>query len=232
MAVSPKDLIPCQSNQLEIGKTYSRLTIKAIGRTASRSYYAVCDCECGTKDIAVRIDGIRKGSTKSCGCFTKDRLKTHGLSGNPVFRRWIAMMARCYNPNHPSYPNYGGRGIKVCQRWHDPKNFVSDMNDGFNPSLQLDRIDSNGNYSKSNCRWISQRKNLDNKRKTHRVSYNGHSLTVNEWSKKTGISAKLIRKRIFERQWEVERALTTTPLSKHECAKIASAHSHKTSLNR
>jgi len=88
----------------------------------------------------------------------------HGLRFHPLYSRHRQMLARCYNIKHKSYKNYGGRGITVCDRWHDVVNFIADMESAFKPELRLDRIDNNGNYEPSNCRWTTCSQNSKNRR--------------------------------------------------------------------
>lgn len=119
------------------------------------------------------------------------------------------MKQRCYNPNNAKYPIYGGRGIKVCEEWKD--NFLSFYEwavlNGYRNDLSIDRIDSNGNYEPSNCRWATQKEQQNNRRTNHLLMYNGETKTVEGWAETTGIAPATIRKRI-EYGWSVEDALT------------------------
>jgi hypothetical protein len=153
------------------GQKFGRLTvIIAVGSRNGRRLWQ-CRCECGRK-LIVTGSNLRTGNSNSCGCFHRDRAtergrasKTHGHWTNgqasPTYRSWLAMHARCKHPNMNGFEFYGGRGIKVCIRWKRFENFLADM--GERPDGQsLDRIDSDGNYEPSNCRWataIEQRHN-------------------------------------------------------------------------
>lgn len=219
-------LVPFDTKRLKIGQLFGRLKVKSVGKVSvTKRYYAVCDCRCGAKGLLVQIAHLEFGSTKSCGCETKDRMITHGLSGNPVFKRWQAMMQRCYDQKFAGYPNYGGRGIRVCKRWHNPRRFVSDMSKGFKPELELDRRNNDGDYRPSNCRWIPKSNNVANRRITRLVTYRGETHPLADWAKRTGIHEKLLRKRLFERGWSAERAFATSTLTTVEAAKIANAAS-------
>lgn len=128
----------------------------------------LCVCDCGSS-ISVRGDSLRSGVTNSCGCYHSDKVKTHGKTGTPVYKCWQHMVQRCYNENRKAYKDYGGRGIKVCDRWLEPApngflNFLEDM--GESRGLTLDRIDVDGDYCKDNCRWADWVVQANNRRHT------------------------------------------------------------------
>ena len=129
---------------------------------------------------------MRKGSTVSCGCKRKIHSITHGKHGSPEYQSWRAMRERCLNPNSIGYKNYGGRGIKVCERWiNNFQNFLDDM--GKRPNgLTLDRIDNNGDYTPENCRWTDRKTQVRNRRPQIVISYNGETLSIRQWSERTG----------------------------------------------
>ena len=135
-----------------LGKKYGLLTpIKYIGR---RRGYWLCECECGNLK-EVRREKLENQTTKSCGCLMKKR--NHNLTGSKIYGRYNSMVSRCNNPNNKKYPLYGGRGIKVCERWLETyggfQNFLEDM--GYPPDgFLLDRMDCDGDYTPENCRWV------------------------------------------------------------------------------
>jgi hypothetical protein len=128
-------------------------------------------------------------------------------SRTPTYVSWASIAPRCGNPNHPAYPRYGGRGITVCERWASFENFLADM--GERPAgLSLDRIDNNGNYEPGNCRWATPKEQSSNREGTRLIAWQGETLCVKEWSRRTGVSnatilCRLARglppERVFER---------------------------------
>lgn len=193
-----------------IGKNFGRLiVISESGRDGHGASLWECRCECGgTKRI--RGAHLAKGCVKSCGCLLIERAieyqTTHGQSKTPLYRRWRSMRGRCENPNDSEYRNYGGRGITVCSRWMLFEAFSEDMSPSFLPSLEIDRIDTNGNYEPDNCQWVTRRENQRNKRNNHVIEFQGHKLTLVEWEELTGIKANTILTRI-RRGWPLDRVL-------------------------
>jgi len=135
-----------------IGKRFGRLqVIEDGGRSNSGRFLWKCLCDCGTIKT-IRGDSLRDGSIKSCGCFQKDQVTTHGMTKTREFRSWTAMLNRCKNPNNDAYSHYGGRGITVCERWDKFENFFDDM--GKRPKeLTIERINNDLGYCKENCKW-------------------------------------------------------------------------------
>lgn len=134
----------------------------------------------------------------------------HGLTANKqkpkLYQRWSTMKKRCQNPNDENYHRYGGRGIKVCERWESFENFVADM--GQPPAgMSLDRIDNDGDYCKENCRWVSLIDQANNTRTNRFVSAFGKRLTVSQWARELGSSPFVIFERL-KRGWPIERAVS------------------------
>ncbi|WP_078577325.1 hypothetical protein [Salipaludibacillus agaradhaerens] len=143
-----------------IGKTVNSLTfIKEIERSKYNRRQFMVQCECG-KEFSCEGIMVFNGSTRSCGCFRTKRLgnenSTHRLTGTPEHQIWASMLQRCINSKSKSFNDYGGRGIKVCDRWLDFTNFLEDMGKRPTPNHSIDRIDVNGNYEPLNCTWSTR----------------------------------------------------------------------------
>jgi hypothetical protein len=150
-----------------------------------------------------------------CGCETtricSEAHRQHGMSRKRIYRKWCSMLARCKNPNRKDYKQYGGSGIRVCQRWHDFTKFYEDMGDPPSQRHSLDRIDGNGPYSPENCRWATFETQNRNRRTTPLISWRGEGKPLVEWCEITGLKKTTLHRRLNVYGWDVERAMTEAP---------------------
>lgn len=193
------------------GQRFGKLVVVRESDSRNGRAYWVCKCDCGNEKT-VATSKLRNGNTRSCRCLSRelagDRVRTHGLSKTPEHDVWKGIRQRCNNPSDGKYRYYGGRGIKLCSRWNDFRLFIEDM--GRRPSAdhQIDRINVDGHYEPSNCRWADRSTQANNKRNNYRITYNGQTMTLHEWANLTGIPAATIRARVDVYKWPVEKALT------------------------
>lgn len=226
-----RTILPIPSKRVKdlTGQRFGRLLVLGYaGSTSAKQSRWLCRCDCGQETTVTR-QLLTDGKTSSCGCFQRENSslihKKHGMKNTPEYRSWKAMRVRCNNPNIAQYKDYGGRGIKVCQRWNEFLDFLADMGRKPTPKHSLDRIDVNANYScghcnqcvqngwSANCRWATRLQQNNNARSNRNFTYQGETLNVAQWARRSGISESLLYRRLVIRGWSAERALTT-PVNK------------------
>ncbi len=166
-----------------------------------------CRCLCGT-ERDVKIANLKSGISKGCGCVRKrkllDRNHKHGMKQTKEYRAWCSMKTRCNNPNFKFYSHYGGRGIRVCDKWMGSfPSFYEDVGDSPSPKHQVDRIDNNGDYEPGNVHWVLAAENCRNKRDNRKI--NGECIST--ISRRLGKTHSLVANRLA-RGWSEERAIT------------------------
>lgn len=191
----------CNEHIVKIGDKFGRWEV--IGekqRSLKSSHYEwLCKCSCEKQTIAyVDEQNLKRGLSKSCGCLTAESLSKrrfkHGENKSRLFIIWCSMRDRCYNVNNKRYDCYGGRGITICDEWNEYIPFRDwAINNGYDDTLTIDRIDVNGNYEPSNCRWATIIEQANNKRSNVLIEYNGETHTAAEWGKMLNISGREIR---------------------------------------
>lgn len=158
---------------------------------AGNSYWK-CKCKCGNIKN-VKGATLKNGTSKGCGC----RFYKHGKEGTKIYRLWSHMKERCYYEKYKNYADYGRRGIKVCDEWLEAKTFIDwALENGYKEGLTLDRIDVNGNYEPSNCRFVTNKEQQRNKRNSRFVEIEGEIKTVSEWAEIANLDRSTILYRI------------------------------------
>lgn len=203
------------------GKIFGRLTVikKDESKKDKRTRW-VCQCECGNK-VVVRTDTLRSKRTKSCGCLQRDLLverkprKIHGKSKERLYTMFHNMHKRCYDKDHISFRNYGGRGIGVSEEWrNDFESFYEwSIKNGYNDNLTIDRINNDNDYSPVNCKFITHKEQQNNRRDNVFVSYEGDTRTISQWSESKGIKYSVLQSRL-KAGWSTKKAIET-PVKKN-----------------
>lgn len=196
------------------GQKFGRLTVLSrVENSSHRKAQWLCQCDCGNT-LHVPTGALRSGNTRSCGCLkietTVIRSTKHGHSRpgkkTSTYKSWIDMIQRCTNTKNERYGDYGGRGIAICERWHDFRNFLADM--GEKPSgLTIERRNNNGNYEPDNCYWATYSQQVRNRRNSIILTYKGQTRHLIEWADHLGISYGILHSR-WKRGWSVEEVLS------------------------
>ena len=189
------------------GQTFERLTVLEFAGLSCGNATWKCQCTCGTI-VVVRGDRLRRGTTKSCGCYRGDCRRTHDGSKTRLYKVWLAMKQRCLNPNHESYERYGQRGITIDKRWVESfENFYNDVGDPPSDKHSLERKDNDGPYSPANCVWATSIEQQNNTRRNRVIEHDGRKLTVIQWARELGIPASTISRR-FHRGHPIDKVLS------------------------
>lgn len=195
------------------GQTFGRLTVlQFAGKRSSGMHIYLCQCSCGNQKTINRCALTTEG-TRSCGCLHRDanahneRAKKHGGKGTAEYRAWQAMKRRCDNLKSRNYRLYGGRGIRVCDRWlHSFPTFLADMGPRPSPAHSIDRIDSDGSYEPGNCRWATAEVQSQNRRSARLITFRGETLSLTAWAARIGVRPSALWLRL-SKGWPLERAL-------------------------
>ena len=205
-------IIPVPNKRIKdmTGQRFGRLVVDGyVGKVSGNKAAWLCRCDCG-RSITVVGESLRRGHTTTCGCLRNwpKPKEHHGMVHAPEYAVWTHMIQRCTNPVRTGYHLYGGRGIKVCQRWRN--SFAAFLEDvGPRPSMghTLDRIDSDGNYEPGNCRWVTADVQANNTRSNRPITFNGETLNVKQWARKIGMPPETLYARL-NRGLSPERVLS------------------------
>lgn len=206
----------------DIGKRYGKLIVISVEPKISYRpicYNVLCDCGRTTK---VQRYNLRNGHTRSCGCNKIESVRTlnltHGKSNTDLYNVYKGIKARCFNKHSKFYGYYGGRGITMCNEWQN--DYLLFMNwcskNGYKKGLQIDRIDTNGNYEPYNCRFVNSKTNSRNRRNTHIVEYKGQQVFLIDLYKKSTVGRKAFYNRI-KNGWSIEKAIEAPNQSGIKC---------------
>ena len=202
------------------GMRFGRLTVLSFAGVDSKRKAStwMVQCDCGSAPIVVLCTALTTGDRVSCGCRRAETLvawKTvnarHGAKANRktngTYSTWQGMKDRCHNPMSQAFSYYGGRGIVVCDRWRDDfQAFLADM--GVRPrGMTIDRIDVNGNYEPSNCRWATDIEQARNRRSNRVITWRGETMTLIEWAARLSVNYDALRYRLDE-GWPLDEAFT------------------------
>jgi hypothetical protein len=202
---------------------FGRLVAQSVALKKKRGggAYWSCLCDCGNTKV-VRADSLRSGAIRSCGCLHREQAAatgrkstTHGMSKTKFYGVWAAMLRRCENSSTMPFRYYGGRGIKVCARWHSFENFLADMGIP-EAGMEIERIDNDGHYEPSNCRWATRQDQMQNTRGTRIIEFRGQRKSVSAWARDLGMPMGTLWNRIAVCGWSVEEALTTPTIRSKE----------------
>jgi len=214
--------MPISKNKLRdfTGQTFGQVTVlNELPRQNTHRMWR-CQCVCG-RIWAVRDHSLcRQRHIKSCGClknqYISEANRTHGQSHTAVYGIWIDMRKRCQNPKHKFFHHYGGRGIKVCERWNKSfEAFLKDMGERPSRKYSIERVDNDGDYCPENCIWALKIPQANNTRRNHKLTFNGQTLTLAEWGRIITISADAIKQRL-RLGWSTEDALTAPLFTKRK----------------
>ena len=170
--------------------------------------YSTCKCQCGTVR-EIQLNSLIYGTSKSCGCLQKEVVSKHGERSSRLYRIHNGMKNRCANKSRHDFHYYGGRGITYAPEWESYETFRDwALTNGYEDHLTLDRIENDGNYEPSNCRWATMEEQQCNTSVNVRISWNGKEMCLSEWAEELGMKYDTLRSRIQTLGWSIEDAFT------------------------
>lgn len=226
-------IVPTDRQTVKVGQRFGKLTVigepfysRSLHKAQWPLQFAVCQCDCGNVKV-IRATYLTSGhsqSCRNCGPTPRPRKQPRAQrqSKTLLYKLWKNMRNRCFNKNNQSYPDYGGRGITVCEEWRT--SFIPFMEwaqaNGYGPNVEIDRKENNGNYEPSNCRFVPRIVNINNTRTNRRIEIFGELKTFGEWARdeRCKVNYFQFRKRVLKLGWEPERALVSPPRSSSRSA--------------
>lgn len=193
------------------GKTFGRLAVLSYAGSNphGRSRW-LCQCVCG-EQVTVTSQHLTDGTTTSCGCAARDaaraRALTHGCSGTPEYRSWVAMVHRCTDPKRADFKHYGGRGIAIDPQWLRFERFLADMGERPTPQHTLEREDNDGPYAPGNCYWATKREQSNNTRRNVHVTFRGRTQTLAQWARELQVPYSTLQWRRLQ-GWSDSQVIT------------------------
>lgn len=196
------------------GQRFGRLVaIGPVGRYRNTQIVWLCQCDCGNTCTPI-VNNLRKGKSKSCGCLRDDTAREthtkHGMKRHPLYAAWVDMNARCRNPNAANYSDYGGRNIKVCDKWRESfqayHDYVTQLDNYGVKGCTLDRIDNDGNYEPDNMRWASDIEQARNKRNNRMITHDGKAQCLQAWAEDLQINRNTLKNRL-NAGWDIEQVI-------------------------
>lgn len=210
-----------------IGKKFGKLKVISLHHTKQKysknkgvkvkdgfAYYYECECECGNVCVVEKYK-LKSGHTKSCGCLKKEKISNlnykHGMEKSRLYHIWQGVKRRCLNSNEIGYKDYGAKGITICDEWKNNSSIFIEwaLNNGYNDSLTIDRIDNTKGYNPENCRWSTPAQQARNTKTNHLITYNNKTYCIAEWAEILGFSYNTLYNRINKYKWTIEKAFTT-----------------------
>jgi hypothetical protein len=193
------------------GQKFNFLTAVKFEYSKSNRHFWLFKCDCGNEKTIGKTY-VLTGHTKSCGCWKLQNNRTIGITHNKSntreFKIWLGIKKRCLNKNCYAYESYGGRGIKVCDRWVNSfENFLEDIGNCPTNKHSIDRIDNNGNYEPSNCRWATREEQNNNNRSNRLIDFEGSQHTLAQLCKKLNLKYHLIYDRLYVLKWTLKEAI-------------------------
>jgi len=198
----------CSRQKEMLGKKFGNwIVIKYSHKSKRGTHYWTCECQCNNKTVRdIEGTSLRAKRSLSCGC--RHPSITHGMTGTRLYKTWDGMKYRCLNKNSNNYFRYGSRGIKVCEEWLKFENFYEwAMKNGYTDELSIDRIDNDGNYEPSNCRWVDMKTQANNKSRNLYFTIKGETKTLAEWIDSSNVDYETARKRL-RMGWDIESVIS------------------------